>query len=61
FHDIGARNRVCFRREAALRGAQYSLELSKPPDFPGATLFSVSLKPTRPAPAAPDVETRLCL
>jgi poly(beta-D-mannuronate) lyase len=49
------------RREAAVSGGQYYLELSKAPEFAGANLLSVFLEPTKAGTAATDVETRLCL
>ncbi len=61
YYDNGARDKVWFRREAAVSGGQYYLELSKAPEFAGANLLSVFLEPTKAGTAATDVETRLCL
>lgn len=61
YYDNGARDKVWFRREAAVTGGQYYLELSKAPEFAGANLLSVFMEPTKPGTAATDVETRLCL
>ncbi|GGU72971.1 alginate O-acetyltransferase [Pseudomonas laurentiana] len=61
YYDNGARDKVWFRREAAVTGGQYYLELSKAKEFAGANLLSVFLEPTKPGTAATEVETRLCL
>ncbi|QXI40262.1 alginate O-acetyltransferase AlgX-related protein [Pseudomonas xantholysinigenes] len=61
YYDNGARDKVWFRREAAVSGGQYYLELSKAPEFAGANLLSVFLEPTKAGSAATEVETRLCL
>ncbi|MCE1118130.1 MULTISPECIES: alginate O-acetyltransferase AlgX-related protein [Pseudomonas] len=61
YYDNGARDKVWLRREAAVSGGQYYLELSKAPEFAGANLLSVFLEPTKAGTAATDVETRLCL
>nr|WP_314617252.1 alginate biosynthesis protein AlgX [uncultured Pseudomonas sp.] len=61
YYDNGARDKVWFRREAAVTGGQYYLELSKDPAFAGANLLSVFMEPTKPGTVATDVETRLCL
>ena len=61
YYDNGARDKVWFRREAAVSGGQYYLELSKAPEFAGANLLSVFLEPTKAGTVATDVETRLCL
>lgn len=61
YYDNGARDKVWFRREAAVSGGQYYLELSKAPEFAGANLLSVFLEPTKAGATATDVETRLCL
>lgn len=61
YYDNGARDKVWFRREAAVGGGQYYLELSRAPEFAGANLLSVFLEPTKAGSAATDVETRLCL
>ncbi|MGC3891121.1 alginate O-acetyltransferase AlgX-related protein [Pseudomonas urmiensis] len=61
YYDNGARDKVWFRREAAVTGGQYYLELSKDPAYAGANLLSVFLEPTKAGSAATDVETRLCL
>ncbi|PYB81218.1 MULTISPECIES: alginate O-acetyltransferase AlgX-related protein [Pseudomonas] len=61
YYDNGARDKVWFRREAAVGGGQYYLELSRAPEFAGANLLSVFLEPTKAGTAATDVETRLCL
>ncbi|MBA1324209.1 alginate O-acetyltransferase AlgX-related protein [Pseudomonas plecoglossicida] len=61
YYDNGARDKVWFRREAAVTGGQYYLELSKDPAYAGANLLSVFLEPTKASAAPTDVETRLCL
>lgn len=61
YYDNGARDKVWFRREAAVTGGQYYLELSKDPAYAGANLLSVFLEPTKAGTADLDVETRLCL
>ena len=61
YYDNGARDKVWFRREAAVSGGQYYLELSKAKEFAGANLLSVFLEPTKPSQAATQVDTRLCL
>jgi len=61
YYDNGARDKVWFRREAAVSGGQYYLELSKDPAYAGANLLSVFLEPTKAGTVATDVETRLCL
>lgn len=61
YYDNGARDKVWFRREAAVTGGQYYLELSKAPEFAGANLLSVFMEPTKAGTAATDVETRLCM
>ncbi|QXH37448.1 alginate O-acetyltransferase AlgX-related protein [Pseudomonas muyukensis] len=61
YYDNGARDKVWFRREAAVSGGQYYLELSTAPEFAGANLLSVFLEPTKAGTAATEVQTRLCL
>lgn len=61
YYDNGARDKVWFRREAAVSGGQYYLELSKAPAFAGANLLSVFLEPTKAGTTATEVQTRLCL
>lgn len=61
YYDNGQRDKVWFRREAAVTGGQYYLELSKAQEFQGANLLSVFMEPTKPSSGATQVETKLCL
>ena len=61
YYDNGARDKVWFRREAAVTGGQYYLELSRAAEFRDANLLSVLLEPTQVVEQPFQIETKLCL
>lgn len=61
YYDNGARDKVWMRRQAAVTGGQYYLELSRAAEFRDANLLSVFLEPTQAVEQPFKVETTLCL
>lgn len=60
YYDNGARDKVWMRRQAAVTGGQYYLELSPSADYKDANLLSVFLETTAPLDSATTLEAKLC-
>ncbi len=60
YYDNGARDKVLLRRQAAVKGGRYYLELSRDPALRQANLLSVFIEPTLPQAQPTRVEARLC-
>ncbi|MBV7561305.1 alginate biosynthesis protein AlgX [Pseudomonas sp. sia0905] len=60
YYDNGARDKVWMRRQAAVTGGQYYLELSPSADYKDANLLSVFLETTAPLNSPTSLEAKLC-
>ncbi|WP_416638841.1 alginate biosynthesis protein AlgX [Pseudomonas sp. OHS18] len=60
YYDNGARDKVWMRRQAAVTGGQYYLELSPSADYKDANLLSVFLETTAPLASPTSLEAKIC-
>ncbi|GAA3967636.1 alginate O-acetyltransferase AlgX-related protein [Allohahella marinimesophila] len=60
YYDNGMRDKVWYRRSAAVSGGRYLLELSTDATVRGANLLSVFLEPSEPFATDASVEFQLC-
>ncbi|WP_416396922.1 alginate O-acetyltransferase AlgX-related protein [Allohahella sp. A8] len=60
YYDNGVRDKVWFRRSAAVMGGRYLLELSTDANVKGANLLSVFFEPSEPLESDASVEFQLC-
>lgn len=60
YYDNGARDKVWMRRQTAVSGGQYYLELSPATEFKGANLLSVFMEPTALLATATTLEVKVC-